>query len=217
MQDQQFQKCDTFWKQGGNGFLPVDKGREENNKEEDDVIRPRKPKGKDQLPQNLDEQQNFGFSAAVAKGASPEVVSGQNGPMSSNQQKMPFEEDKHDGNEMKEGGPSQYRGDSNGFASSPPKPSPQNNPFETPGGPTPGQHLEGPQKQEIDDLCEMFLKKDGDENDLLTREDIAGIYEEMGFDSAFDRLLIFVEEIEQEQVIQYCFQGDQCSDEFWLQ
>ena len=48
----------------------------------------------------------------------------------------------------------------------------------------------------MDDLCEMFLKKDGDENDLLTRDDIACIYEEMGFDRAFDRLLIFVEEIE---------------------
>ena len=53
----------------------------------------------------------------------------------------------------------------------------------------------------------MFLKSNG-ENDLLTREEIEALYTESGFDfeKAFDRLLVFVQEIEQEQVNHYCYE-----------
>jgi len=43
----------------------------------------------------------------------------------------------------------------------------------------------------------MFLKSNH-EDDLLTREQIEALYTESGFEKAFDLLLVFVEEMEQE-------------------
>ena len=131
---------------------------------------------------------------------------------SKNGAKVPYEEVKVAADDMKSSDGEDYTGYPGGGMGGqrrPAKPQVQLSQaaLQTPGGPASGgEGLTDPdRKQQIDDLCEMFLNSNS-EQDLLTREEIEALYTESGFEKAFDLLLIFVEDMEQAQVNHYCYE-----------